>query len=152
MKKHLLLLLGLVLALQMPLLTACSDDDDDDVATSDVPQAVLTAFAAKYPEATNVKWEKELETYKAEYYNADHNEVDVWFSPDGTWLRTATDLLPTALPEAVQQYVATNYPDRSIDDCDLIEIPGASYYLLELEKGGAADLYLKLTADGELIP
>lgn len=151
MKKHLLLLLGLLLALQMPLLTACSDDDDD-VATSDVPQAVLTAFAAKYPEATNVKWEKEHEIYKAEYYNADHNEVDVWFNPDGTWLRTETDLLPTGLPEAVQNYVATNHPDRFIDDCDLIEMPGSSYYRLELEKSGAADLYIKLTADGELIP
>lgn len=149
MKRKILLLLGLVLALQMPLFTAC--DDDDDVAASDVPTAVMAAFTAKFPNAANVKWEKENGFYKADFYT-ETNETEAWFTPDGTWWRTETDLRPDQLPEAVSSYVATNYPDRIIEDCDLIETPEATFYLLELEKPAAADIHIKLTPDGGLIP
>lgn len=149
MKRKLYLLLGLLVALQMPLLTSCNDDDEDIMPTQ-VPAEVTTAFAERYPSATP-KWEKGKGLYKAEFYN-ESGEVDVWFKANGEWVMTQTDIFPQNLPEAVKNYVATNYPDRIIDDADHIETPTTDYYLLELEKAQAKDIYIKLTPGGELIP
>lgn len=151
MKKTLFLMLGLLVALQAPLFTSCSDDDDEDIQANQVPEVVMAAFTAKYPTATNVQWEKEGSSYKADFHNGS-NEVDAWFASDGTWQKSETDLLAAQLPEPVMAYVQTNYADRVIDDCDLIETPTETYYLLELDKAGAADVYIKLTAAGELLP
>ena len=149
MKRKLYLLLGLLVALQMPLLTSCNDDDEDIMPTQ-VPAEVTAALAERYPSATP-KWEKGKGLYKAEFYN-ESGEVDVWFKANGEWVMTQTDIFPQNLPEAVKNYVATNYPDRIIDDADHIETPTTDYYLLELDKPGAKDIYIKLTPGGELIP
>ena len=149
MKRKLYLLLGLLVALQMPLLTSCNDDDEDIMPTQ-VPAEVTAALTERYPSATP-KWEKGKGLYKAEFYN-ESGEVDVWFKANGEWVMTQTDIFPQNLPEAVKNYVATNYPDRIIDDADRIETPTADYYLLELDKPGAKDIYIKLTPGGELIP
>ena len=149
MKRKLYLLLGLLVALQMPLLTSCNDDDEDIMPTQ-VPAEVTAALAERFPSATP-KWEKGKGLYKAEFYN-ESGEVDVWFKANGEWVMTQTDIFPQNLPEAVKNYVTTNYPDRIIDDADHIETPTADYYLLELDKPGAKDIYIKLTPGGELIP
>ncbi len=150
MKKRLLMLLALMVALPSVWLTSCSDDDDD-ISASEVPQAVMTAFTSRYAAAKFVKWERDRGYYKADFF-VEQNEVDAWFQPDGTWHRSETDLLPTQLPEAVQSYLAANYPDRYIDDCDLIETPSESYYLIELDKAGSPDTYVRLSATGQVMP
>ncbi len=150
MKKTLFLMLGLLVALQASLFTSCNDDDED-IQANQVPEVVMAAFTAKYPAATMVQWEKQGSTYKADFYNGS-NEVDAWFASDGTWKKSETDLFAAQLPKPVMAYVQTNYADRVIDDCDLIETPTETYYWLELDKAGAADVYIKLTAAGERLP
>ena len=66
----------LTMALLLSALPACNDDKktnatSDDISVNDVPEPVRTAFAAKYPGATDVKWEDATEdgtkTYKAKF-------------------------------------------------------------------------------------
>ncbi len=61
--------------------------DNDKLSASQVPQVVQSAFAAKYPGATNVSWEMDkennAETYKAKFELNDR-KMDVEFTPDGT--------------------------------------------------------------------
>ncbi|MBP3228769.1 MAG: PepSY-like domain-containing protein [Bacteroidaceae bacterium] len=143
--KNRLLLLTLLMGLSAISFTACSDDDDD-VKTSDVPQAVMTAFQAKFPAAA-AKWEREGGLLKAEFINAGR-ETDAFFTTDGTWVRTETDLFPTDLPETVRTYLAANYPDWAIDDADLIETPESTWYRVELDKPGFPDVHLRFASDG----
>ena len=93
-----------------------------------------------------VKWEKEHGLYKAEFWH-EGRQVEVWFQPDGTWVRTERDLSPMELPEAVKNYVAHNYPGYRVDDVDFVETPAGNYYELELEKNGTRDIILRLTVD-----
>lgn len=146
-------ILSILILLATPLLlvsylTSC--DDDDDLSTSEVPSAVLTTFNLMYSDAVSTKWEKDTNYYKAEFYNSAGNEVDAWFIADGTWIRSETDILPADLPQAVQNYVATNYPDYYIDDAEYIQTTSSSYYLLELEAPSAPDVYLKVLENGTL--
>lgn len=90
------ILLGLFFALSL----SCAH------AQVKVPKAVTDAFAAKFPEATNVKWEKEggddeeENEYEAEFKQGG-TEVSANFSKIGAWLETETEISETALPTAV---------------------------------------------------
>lgn len=146
------LLLGLFVALQMPLLTACDDDNDIDISPTQVPEEVMTAFQRMFPETRFAEWEKDKKNnlYKADFYS-ENREKEVCFSADGQWIYTQTDLFEQELPEAVLEYVKTNHPDRYIDDADYFETPAMNYYQLELDKAKERDIYIKLTESGELI-
>lgn len=139
LKLYLLTLLLGALTLQ-----SCSDDDHSPT----IPSAVKEAFAAKYPSVASPKWELKQGDYEAEFRNG-NREVDAWFKADGTWVKTETDYLE-ALPEAVQAYIAANYPDRVVDDVDWVETPAGDYFEVELEKRGTADIYVNVKEDGEL--
>lgn len=127
-------------------LTSC--DDDHDIPGHRVPGSVLEAFEQQLPNVTPYDWEKENGLYKAEFYKDGH-EGEAWFQPDGTWVRTETDVRIAELPQAVTDYVSTNYPTHHIDDAEWVETPAQSYYALELEKNGVRDKHIKILPDGE---
>ncbi len=105
MKKLLLIVIGLsVLSVQ-----SCNDEKesadgkvktentekkDDVVAESSVPAAVVAAFKAKYPTATNVEWETAKEndkpSYKAKWKNGDA-KMKVEFGADGSFIKEDND-------------------------------------------------------------
>ena len=69
------------------LLTACSTELQ--LISTDLPPTVSSAFAAKYPGATDAKWEAEKENgrlvFEAEFeFDGKHREAT--FRPDGTFV------------------------------------------------------------------
>ncbi len=140
-----LYLLGLILAGFM--LQSCDDDDDDRWITP--PNAVQAAFQAKYPGVTVYDWEFEYGLYKAEY-RSDGKNYESWFEADGTWVRTESDYY-SPLPQPVQDYLTANYPDYRTEDVDWVETPTGNYFLIELERYGGADVYLRITEDGTVV-
>lgn len=144
MKKYIVLALLAAGAL----FTACSDDDDRYL--SNVPEAIEHSFAQKYPTTSNHRWSAEGGYYKAEFRNSDGTETDVWFRPDGTWMRSETEMYPSSLPQAVKDVVTSKYPNYYIDDADYIETLTASYYHLELDGRGMPDVEISVYADGTL--
>jgi hypothetical protein len=60
------------------------------IVSSDVPQAVLTAFQQKYPSAQSVEWEAEKTegrlAFEAEF-KIDGKRKEAYFKPDGTFLK-----------------------------------------------------------------
>lgn len=144
MKTKLLMLLMLIGAMT---LQSCNDNDDDLLIT-DVPTAVLRAFEQDYA-STTAKWELTGGLYNAEFWNQGV-ETDVWYQADGTWVRTEIDY-NGVLPTAIQEYLTANYSGYAVDDADLISTPSGSYYELELEKSGAADVTLRITSEGVVV-
>lgn len=124
-----------------------SCDDDEDVATINAPAAVQDAFNQRYPNTSIEGWEGEIGLFKAEFRNGTQ-EAEAWFKPDGTWVRTETDVPVNDLPQTVRDFVAANYPGYRIDDADYLESPEGNFYELELEKNGSPDVYLQIRADG----
>lgn len=89
-----------------------------------IPEAVKTAFNAKYPDATNVKWGKEnAKEYEAEF-KLNNNSVSANFGPDGSWVETESVIPAAALPPAVMATVKAKYPGAPITLAEKTEQPG----------------------------
>ena len=143
MKTKLLLLATLFLGFT---LQSCSDDDDSMGNT-----VVESAFAAKYPNATRVEWEVKGTYYVADFW-LNNQEQEAWFSWDGDWYYTETDITFAQLPEAVKTaFNQSEYATWHIDDVDMLDRKGMDIiYVIEVEKGNQEyDLYY--TADGVLV-
>ena len=139
------IMLSLVAILSFSL-ASCNDDDDN---LKYLPQAVTEAFAAKYPSSTVRSWELEMGYYVADFIN-EGREAEAWFKADGTWVETDTDYRQHELPKPVNDYIAANYPGYYVDDADLIQTPTEEFFRIELDKNGAADVIIKIKADGTL--
>jgi len=63
-----------------------SCENEQEVSASEVPQPVISAFQAKYPNITPEKWVKEKEkgkmVYEAKFKN-NNKEVEADFDPKG---------------------------------------------------------------------
>jgi hypothetical protein len=59
-----------------------------EIASSDVPQAVVSTFTSKYAGASDVEWEVEKEDGKLYYeaeFKLDGKKKEAYFRPDGTF-------------------------------------------------------------------
>jgi uncharacterized membrane protein YkoI len=74
-------------------------------AQKDLPAAVKTAFAQKFPDADDVEWDKEKDgNWEVEFEQGDTESTAV-FSPDGKWLETETEIALEDLPEPIRAAV-----------------------------------------------
>lgn len=138
----LLLVLGTAWSLH-----SCDNNDDESI---DVPVELQNAFSSKYPNAANVKWENKSGYYVADFY--DGYEASAWFTQDGKWKMTETDIPYDALPQAVKtSFETSEYKSWKIDDVDKLEREGfETVYVIEVEnQNQEMDLYYSV--NGELI-
>ena len=126
-------------------------------ADNDISKA-KAELAARYPDATNVKWVSK-NGYTVAKFNrlatrSANLEYDysVWFNGIGTWCMTESEVTYEALPEAVKTaFEASEYATWKIDDIDKLERAGmATFYVIEAEtKSGniekEADIYFSET-------
>lgn len=125
------------------------DNDDDSIK---VPSLIQEAFSAKYPNITNMKWETKSGYYVADFHNG--YESSAWFTSDGKWQMTETDIPYTALPDPIKSSFEGQFnADKSwkVDDVDKVEREGVeTVYVIEVEKQNQEiDLYY--SAEGILI-
>lgn len=127
----------------------CSCDDDDSVTPD--PQA-RQAFEQKYPNATQMEWEKKNNYLVADFVD---NQLDgeAWFDAAGQWYMTKTELVHLGqLPEAVQRaFKSSEYASWRVDDIDRLERNGnETVYVIEVENA-RQEYELYYSADGILI-
>lgn len=128
-------------------LASCDDDNGGGPN-----EAVTQAFNAKYPSATQVKWEKQKSYQKADFIDNQLSNT-AWFSQNGQWHMTETELNDiNRLPEAVQTaFSNSEYSGWTTDDIDRVErLDAETLYVIEVKKANQEfDLYF--TQDGVLI-
>lgn len=159
-------------------LNSCQKDDNpgpNGPVAGEVSKNVLEAFAAKYPGATNVRWNVKGDYAVANFYldatraEADGNNHAAWFGNlDGEWAMTETNIPLTALPQAVQQgFAQSKYygePWQLTQKCDKLErrdvvlLDGAEgtivVYVIgvtKTEEGVTTTMDLYFSADGVLV-
>lgn len=133
----LLLALGaLTLAFQ-----SCDDDDNDGIS---VPAELQNALAEKHGNAQRIEWETKGTYYVADFYE-DNYEKEAWFTKDGVWQMTETDIPGlAALPAVVKSaFESGRYASWHVDDIDKLERKDVeTVYVIEVEQGKQEmDLY-----------
>ncbi|MDR0429621.1 MAG: PepSY-like domain-containing protein [Tannerellaceae bacterium] len=125
---------------------SCNDDNNY------VPEyVVVNAFKSKYPGAKRVEWETKS-GYKVAEFQFNRKETEAWFSADGEWIMTDTDIPYNELPGAVQDsFRQSTYGGWRVDDVDKIERSNTeTIYIIEVEKG-EIDVDLYYSEDGTLV-
>ena len=129
-KYFLLLALGVfAFALQ-----SCDDDDNDGIS---VPAELSNALAKEHPNAQRIEWETKGAYYVADFHE-DNFEKEAWFTKDGVWQMTETDLRYADLPAPVRSSYesSTYYNVWKVEDVDKLERKEmAVVYIIEVEKG-----------------
>jgi len=114
------------------------------------PEKAQSAFKAKFPTATQVKWGKESKTeYEAEF-KLGNNDVSANFDVAGNWLETETGIAIKDLPKAITDKLATDYKGYKISEAAKIEKKEGITYEAEV-KNGKVKKDLIFTADGKLL-
>ncbi len=122
-------------------LGSCTTADDVPHSGS-VSEQAKSALLAKYPSATNIRWQIKDKYVVASFALpasrtvADGgNDLSAWFDNGGAWYMTETDILFTMLPEAVRTaFGATEYASApwTVDDVDKLEREGVeTVYVIE---------------------
>ncbi len=131
---------------------AISCSNDDDKTNKNVPEAVTKAFEELNPNV-NPKWEYEDSYYVADF-TKNNNETEMWFTAEGKWMLTVTDLTQNQLPTAITSAIAASaYSNWTYDDEKLIERNGFdALYKIEMEeKGTGNEVTLYYAANGMLV-
>lgn len=99
------------------------------------PEAVIEAFDKKFPDASELKWDKEGDhAFMASFY---FNDIahKAKFSDKGKWLETITTIEYDALPEKVKASLDKNHEGAKIKSVAKSETSlGKIKYLVEIKK------------------
>ncbi len=112
------------------------------------PAAVTTAFDKKFPNATNVKWDKEnAREYEAEF-EWEGVKYSANFSNSGQWLETESPLMFDQLPDKVQKAFNAKHKGTKVKDVSKLEMSkGITKYEVEIMQGSKT-IELFYTTDG----
>lgn len=130
------------------------DRDDDFLPTTPLTETMKKLLSEKYPKAQIAEVDKvDSGIYKGytEVDIVDGNQVrEVLFDAKGQWVLTATDVLYSAVPEPVKEYISRTHPGKEIDrEAEYVEkADGTTYYLIEVEMDNDRDLEVKVSPQG----
>lgn len=124
----------------------------------ELPSPVKESFLEKYPNATEIKHNKQKKAYKIRFNNEGNKTTSV-FDFDGNWKRTESILKDDAIPEKVKKSIQKKYPNGSYSNVTLTETSEGEFlykvivdtdkatFLLDLDKSGKITKTSKRTND-----
>lgn len=115
---------------------------------NDVPAQVKSAFALKFPKATNVKWGRENEKeWEAEFKN-DGRSYSANFDNSGTWMETEYRINLSEIPVQVKATLDKEASGSKIKVSELSETKDGKFYEFVIGKGeGKAELVIDSTGN-----
>jgi hypothetical protein len=130
---------------------------------NNVPQAVLTAFSAKYPDVQLKKWKTNHSTSIA-LFVMNNKKYQASYSNNGEWLNTVRNIKHTSsLPVQAMLYLKKgNYASWHIDNMERLRTPSQNIYQVEVDNasgnkmlyedaGSFEDKLLSFNDNGQLI-
>jgi hypothetical protein len=107
---------------------------DKSSVPTEIPDQVKKAFTAKFPTATDIKYEVEDKDFEVSFTEKGV-EMSANFDAAGKWLETETEMDVSALPKEITGSVTKNFPGFKISEADRVEAPGTGQtYELDLIK------------------
>ena len=103
--------------------------------TMQVPQAVKTAFQQKFPDATNVHWEKEKGNFEGNWGGKSNEDNSAVFTPAGNFLEIAKAIPVAQLPGEALNYIKMHYKGTVISEAAIVtNAKGRITYEAEVNK------------------
>lgn len=115
-----------------------------------VPQKVQTAFSQKFPQATNVKWDKENATEWEAEFTMDGTAYSANFDKEGHWKETEYKMKESTLPAAVKATLESKFAGYDVEGAEVSETPDGTVYELKLENDDT-DMEVAINNKGEII-
>ncbi len=140
------------IAVAMP--SCDSNEHNDPYTPSRVDAAFNDALKEQFPDAQNVKWERNSE-YRVAEFNKNGVDYDVWFDKTTAWAMTEMDygkdifLVPDNAVTAA--FPKGEYGTWTIDDITHYKQKASEFYVFEVEKAGSADMDVFYTTDVTMI-
>ena len=101
--------------------------------STDVPETVKASLQNKYPEAKELKWEKENGNYEAAFKEG-KTEYSLLIDASGNIIETEVDISFGELPAAAKDYISKNYPGQKIKEtAKIIDAKGIVTYEAEVK-------------------
>lgn len=104
---------------------------------------VRAEFNKMYPDAFDVEWERDGTYWEVSFEvgkRPDGIEKEAWYDKSGKWIRTATDIPLSSVPQNIMKYLAMSpdYGNASIVETEVkyIETPSGNFYRFELLLAG----------------
>jgi hypothetical protein len=126
--KNLMLITVLLVAFSMQ---SCAQKSD----SKDVPEKVLSAFNAKFPDAKKVEWEMEKDTEWEAEFKWNGKEYSANFSTDGEWRETEYEIKETEIPSNIRAILDQNFSDYEIEEPEVADTPSGKSYEMVVEVG-----------------
>lgn len=148
MKTFFLLLFALFISVGM---SACDDGDDFNDMSQKIKLDILRAFEQKFPQASDVDWDKQGKYLVAEFKSPMGTEViapganpqvlyemEAWFDHAGNWRMTVMDVTYDLLPHNVQMgFVSSDYSGWKVVGTTIVQRNGQdTLYILEVKNNG----------------
>lgn len=98
-----------------------------------VPAIIKSAFQKQYPDAKEVKWEKENGNYEAEF-EVGETDYSVLIDASGNIIETEIEISNDALPANAKEYISKNYAGQKIKEAAKItDAKGTVTYEAEIK-------------------
>lgn len=105
-----------------------------DLNPKDVPGIVKSTVLIKFPDATNIKWEKDKDNYEASFIY-EKQQQSVLIDRSGNLIETEIQITKDDLPDSVLPYVKVNYRRKKIKEVSKItDANGKVFYEVEIYK------------------
>ncbi|MDM8160075.1 PepSY-like domain-containing protein [Labilibaculum sp. K2S] len=115
-----------------------------------VPDQVKTAFAQKFPDASNVKWDKENDAEWEAEFKMSGKEYSANFNLEGIWLETEFEISSNEIPDLVKAAIEKEFSGYKIEESEMSETAEGKCYEFEL-KMGKTEVETAINSKGELI-
>lgn len=115
------------------------------------PKAVTDAFAKKFPQAKNAKWDMENKSEWEAEFKMDKIEYSANFSTDGKWLESEHEIDLKKIPSIVIQNVMNVYPSAKIEKLEVVEKPGNKMVYEMIVEADGKDMELVVDQSGKII-
>lgn len=103
-----------------------------------VPEKALSTFNEKFPNAKNVKWDKENETEWEAEFKMNGIEYSANFIIEGVWNETEYEIKESEIPADIRLMLNQNFEDYEIEKAEIAETAAGRSYEFEIEVGEEA--------------
>jgi hypothetical protein len=137
-------LIVIVVAIAMVSFTACGQPEKN------VPAKVSTTFSQKFPDAREVKWDKENATEWEAEFVLNGVEYSANFDNTGAWMETEYKISPAGLPAAVSATLGNEFGVFTVDLAEVSETKEGKVFELTL-KNGEEEMEISIDPDGKVM-
>lgn len=122
-----------------------------EISQNEVPSVIVNNFQQAFPKASDVEWEKKVNSYKVEFETGIfEDEHEVWYDKTGKMLRHKEEISRRAIPKAIITAIKNDFNGYKIDDVDKTTEGDAVTYKVDLEKPHS-ELKVIFDANGKVL-